>query len=537
MNRAALAPLGACALLFGLHEIARGQEVNTAPPASIAPAKTSLERVLLANALATGKLHPGLSPARRERWSMRFGSMSGTIVYVASGREYREDEILGPDHEARGYDGSTLWSMDANGQVAVGAGIHQSDNVDAAALRSPGHRGVTLLGRTTEPVDAYVVRVQPAGGRLEYRFYDAKSFLLDRVEEIRRDRRVTITFDDYRTTDGLTEPWHVHTSDGFATNDSDRTLQSLEHDVRVDPSELAVPKSTPLITLGTSPVRVPVKMSGDGIVVPVKIGADTVDFFLDSGASGIVVDNAIVEALGIPEHGRVTSETAGIYVESDVVIPSMSAGPLTLHDVHAESLPFTQWTESAPVAGLLGFDFIHDVVWHVDYEHGTLDAIAPAAFVPPVGARALDVTFDDDVPTLSLSIAGVEAPAFVVDTGAYRSMLFSGYVTAHASRLTDEGLGQAMTDAYPFVNDFSGVGGTVDYRPLQTGPLVVGSLSFPAWLFDVAQSSSAFEFQFEDYDGLIGQDFLRNFDLYLDYPDHKIYLVPNDRFRQRWAPG
>jgi hypothetical protein len=62
--------------------------------------------------------------------------------------------------------------------------------------------------------------------------------------------------------------------------------------------------------------------------------------------------------------------------------------------------------------------------------------------------------------------------------------------------------------------------------------VALGGWSFPTWLFDVTQNAAAFEF--EDYDGLIGQDFLRNFDVYLDYPNAKVYLVPNDRFYDRW---
>ena len=90
-----------------------------------------------------------------------------------------------------------------------------------------------------------------------------------------------------------------------------------------------------------------------------------------------------------------------------------------------------------------------------------------------------------------------------------------------------------MNDAFPFINDFSGVGGTVDYRPLEVGPVVVSGWSFPKWLFEMTQNAASFEL--EDYDGLIGQDFLRNFDVYLDYPHDKVYLVPNDRFRKRWG--
>lgn len=513
---------------------ARADEVDTGPPPGIAPAAISLENLLRANARAVGTLPPGLPPGRRERWTTALGSMTGTITEVEFGEDFREDEVLGPDHVAKGSSAGRSWSMNANGQVCFGNGLHRSDNVDAVALRSHSRLGVALLGRVQTPIDAYVVRVQPANGRLEYRFFDAKTFLLDRIEEIRQARRLTVSFSDYRTTHGLTDPWHVHVSDGFATNDEDRVLVSLDLGIRIAASELGVPTpKPPLISVADSPVRVSAEMSGDDIVIPVGIGGHTVDFILDSGASGIVIDNALAQAFGIKEYGRITDETAGTYVESNVVIPQMTVGTLRLDNVHARSLPFAQWSDSGkPIGGLLGFDFIADVVWHVDYQRGTLDAIAPSSFVPPASARAFPVTFDDFVPTFGITIDGVPGPAFILDTGAYRSTIFSRYVQMHANRFPDRGLGEAMTAAFPFVNDFSGVGGSVEYRPLELGPVVVGTWSFPTWLFDVTQNASAFEF--EDYDGLIGQDFLRNFDVYLDYPNARIYLVPNDRFRQRW---
>ena len=50
----------------------------------------------------------------------------------------------------------------------------------------------------------------------------------------------------------------------------------------------------------------------------------------------------------------------------------------------------------------------------------------------------------------------------------------------------------------------------------------------------LTQNAKAFES--DDEDGLIGQDFLRNFEVYLDYPHSRIWLVPNERFKARW-PG
>lgn len=79
----------------------------------------------------------------------------------------------------------------------------------------------------------------------------------------------------------------------------------------------------------------------------------------------------------------------------------------------------------------------------------------------------------------------------------------------------------------------NGVGGSIQVSHIQVPSLKIGSVVFPRWLFSVTRDAPSFEG--EDYDGLIGQDVLRNFDLYLDYPGMKIYLVPNDRYHARWG--
>lgn len=513
---------------------AGADEPDTSPPPGIAPATMTLERLLVANKRAQGALAHGVAPTRREQWKTSFGSMTGTLIYVQSGKNFRADQTLGPSSTAWGSRDGRAWQMNANGQVAAASGLHRSDDVDNSAFERGG-AGVTLLGRVVQPVNAFVVRVEPSGGRLEYRFYDAKTFRLDRLEEIRDGRRFTVILDDYRTTDGLVEPWHIHTTDGFATNDGDRMMLSLQVGTAVAPSETAIPPDRlTLIAPASLPAQIPATMSGDAFVIPVKLGAYTVNCIFDSGADGIVIDSAVIAALGLKAYGRITSETAGTYVESDVVIPTMSIGNVTLNGVHARSLPFTQWTDTGkPIAGLLGYDVIRSAVWHLDYVRGTVEALPAATFTPPPNARALVATFDDDVPTIDVTIDGLAGPAFVLDTGADRSTIFSRYADAHPRELRDRGLGEAMNDAFPFINDFSGVGGTVDYRPLEVGPLVVSGWSFPKWLFEMTQNAPSFEL--EDYDGLIGQDFLRNFDVYLDYRHAKVYLVPNDRFRERWS--
>ena len=190
-------------------------------------AAMTLAYVLAGNARAEGKRAAGVPDTRSERWKLTYGTLTGTRDERSSGDDYRIDEVLGATHTAHGSIAKTLWHMNANGQVLTEAGIHRADDTDRAALRSPGRSGVTLLGEVDTPVKAFVVKVDPPDGRLAYYFFDRSTFLLDRVEAIVDGRRLSESFDDYRTTQGMTEPWHVQRSDGYATNDEDEVLQSL----------------------------------------------------------------------------------------------------------------------------------------------------------------------------------------------------------------------------------------------------------------------------------------------------------------------
>jgi hypothetical protein len=508
--------------------------VDTSPPPGIAPASISLAALLSHNKFAAGRVDPGTPRTRVEHWTLAYGSLTGTRDEWHNGTDYRVTEVLGPDTESYGVSGGRHWQQNANGQITFENGLHERDATDNAALRDASSAGVTLLGHTASPVDAYVVKVDPPGGRLEYVFYDAKTWLIDRVEAVRDGRRTTTTLADYRLTKGLKEPWHVHWTDGFATNDGDEIMQSLAIGDPVAAAQTSVPApGPPLFAAPSTLTAIPATIEDDRIVIAAKLGGHSVHFLMDSGADGIVIDRDIVDAVGIKRYGKMTGETAGAYAESSAVIPEFAVGSLSLHNVHVRALPFVQYAaDGKPVAGLLGYDFICNAVWHVDYQHGTVEVIDPQAFVPPAGAKALSVRFDDRVPAVAASLANAAVPAFIVDTGADRSALFSSFLQTGGKNISDRGLGTSMRAAWPFVDDMEGVGGSVDYRPLQAGPLALGAWSFPKWLFYVTQNAPAFEF--EDYDGLIGQDLLRNFDLYLDYAHSKLYLVPNDRFRQRW---
>lgn len=507
-----------------------------AAPAGITPTAMTLKRVITLSRVASGKLPPGTPHTEIESWTYRDGALSGTETTVTSGEDYRTDITEGPFHNAEGALAGKAWEQNRNGYTRIITGIHKRDdaNEEARAHALERGSGVTLLGEVAGPVHAYVVKVDPPHGRVEYVFYDAATYLVVRTESAVEGRRIVYTYDDFRDTEKVRRAWHVHRSNGFKDDDKDWTLQSLSYGITVDPAKLAMPAPATALILSGAKVALPARMSGDRIIVRVGMASHKVDLQLDSGASGILLNQAVADATGVKSFGQKTEVTAGQYLAADALVPKMDFGVAVMQNVAARTAPYAELTyDETPVAGLLGYDFIAGCVLHVDYYDGTVEAIAPSSFSPPASAIALPIRLDDGVPIVSVQIGSATASHFIVDTGADRSMIFSAFAQAHPKDVADQGLGQELADSFPFMVDIRGVGGKVHVRQVQVAALGIGSIRLPDWLFDVSQDAPSFEG--EDYDGLIGQDVLRNFDVYFDYARAMMYLVPNERYRQRWG--
>lgn len=526
-------------LLLVLASAALGAETRdpATPPLGVATTTTSLTEVLNAARTAAGT-HPASPREISEKWTVKTNDLSGTETYLELGDDYRSDSNVGKLHSAEGRVHGKSWHQNYNGYVVVETGVHRRDETNTSALAHAlqgNVAGVSVIGEVADP-PAYVVKVAPADGRVEYRFYDKNTHLLVRTERAVEGQRVVTVYDDFRTTDGVTRAWHIRRGDGRPYNDEDSRLESLDQTTPIDPARFEIPQDVraPFSPPGRR-VKLPAKIIDDRIIVTAEMGRHRVNFQLDTGASTILLDRSVTDALNIASFGKQTEATAGAYVATKAIVPKMTIGQLVLTDIVVETAPFSFYgDEHTPVAGLLGFDFIAGSVLAIDYEAGSLEAIDSATFAPPEGAIVIPIRLDDEVPIVAARVGGAEGSHFILDTGADRSMLFSDFVGAHPVETTDRGLGEAMLASFPFLSNVSGVGGRMRVRPVQVSSLGVGSLTLPRWLFEVLQNEER-SFEGEDFDGLIGQDVLRNFVVYLDYRHAKIYLTPNERYRQRWG--
>jgi hypothetical protein len=505
-----------------------------APPPGMVPSTSTVGSVLAAWRAAEGKAIKKVT-TEVEVDSVDAYGLTGTDRTVTAGDNTRDTFTLGPTTTESGRYNSQSWRLDENGVVVFESGVHQKNEIDAQALHNAAEAssaGVTLAGEVDQPVSAYILKLNPPNGRLEWLYIDKKTSLLDREDDAYPDRRLTSTYDDYRAVNGIVEAWHTHFSDGWAANDFDVHIQSDEVGTVVADDEVQIPDSRVSVVSfppNTAGVVLPARVDNGTIVVRVTINGRGLDFALDSGSSGILMDNEIARQLGIKTFGQSLEITAGPYQQTQAIIPEMDIGSVTLRNTYVDCVPFAQpLTFETKLVGLIGFDFIASAVIKIDYDKGSVTAIPRDAFSPPVNSIALPAALDDGVPVVEAQVGNAVGNHFILDTGSAESTLFSAFVAAHPDDVKDEGLGHFVSQYMPYVTA-EGVGGILREQVLQVPSYRFGTVKFSDFVLYRTIDAPAFES--EDYDGLVGYAALRFFTVMLDYKEGMVYLQPGSLLR------
>jgi hypothetical protein len=453
----------------------------------------------------------------REVDETRQGGLVVHSVLVTAGDDYREDEVNGPVDTSSGRFGGQRWRQNANGQTV----LEQPDPGEVAP-----ERRVASVSRIATPVDGYVLSNLDAHGLGTKRYIEAATWHVVREDDIRVSMTRVTTYDDFRTVAGYTQAFHQKMTDGHPENDLETRIVSFDP-APVPRSAVAIPDTRRVLVefpAGKTSVMLPVRYENGQFIVRVMVGQRGLDFVLDSGASGIFVEDDVAKQLGLEEYGSYSNGVnAGRFRQSIAVVPRMSVGDLTMKDVAVYTLPSLP-TEGAgfKAVGLLGFDFIGDIGLKLDYARGAATAYESDSFVPPASPElAIDVRLGDGVPLTTVAVNGSASERFMIDTGSHGALLiFDRFARRYRSALVDEGGGGDLRIAYG-----RGVGGDFDLLPYQLRSVRIGNVDFQDFLAYVVRQHKLYD---QDVDGLIGDGFLRLFDVYFDYAYSKIYFVAND---------
>jgi hypothetical protein len=480
---------------------------------SFSPSDLTAVQILSKSHAAYGKLEPG-------DYVSVYRTHGGGIETVETTRTSGDDSITTYQSDiyttAAGWYHGQSWTQDENGVVLLRSNFRSRVDPNVLALRHPEDPAnrVTVLGLTGASPATYVIEVNPPGGYDEFRYYDATSFLLDRVVWFAKDRyKHTTEYGDYRKIFGRAIAARQTYSDGRTQNDRVSELVSYDR-APANAAPLTIPESRPLFDLpGDKPIVLPARFENDGIVIRATINGRGLDFMLDTGASVLTIDPGVAHELGLASYGKETETMGGNVDISRTRISSMNIGPLQLHNVTFNVTPLDLQTEDARVVGLLGCDFLASAIVGIDFKRQTVTLYPRATFsAQSLGATAYPIEIDDGIPRIQAFVGGVPG-SFLVDTGSFSMFFYPQYVKKIDAK--PEGVDVVQTEA---------VGGEVDAHPYDFDDFIFGGIKYNHGTALVPMTST---FDILDYDGILGRNLLQEYQLYFDYANRTLFMRNN----------
>jgi len=528
--------VGAALLSAAMKSAAAGSADDAklvAPPHGIVATSATVASVL--------RLHEGAigTPAssggtRREAWARNEMGLAGTETLVRVGLAYHARLQRGPFLDEYWQVDGKRWHRSPNGVVSA----MQSEDYDSfTMLRVLEDAGdpksdVKLLGEIVDPKPAYVLEVRRSGYKHpEWILFEKATGLVSRVEAVEGTVRVVSTYDDYRTTNGLTEPWHVHDVFGDTGAELDYARKSQTFGEPVDSHEFDVPSGGFEPARFGEPAILPSKIPFGSVIVRLVIAGRGLDFEVAAGESKSYINRDVALELNLPTFDQLTRAKNGKKVGFDTQIPEATIGQTTLRNFAVRAVSFSYHpTEDTKVVGVLGYDFLCSGVFKIDYVKGQLEFVNLSEEVPKMkNAFTLPVSFDDGLPFIKGSIASHESEDILFDNSFTFSMLFGSFTNRFPEAVPDT-QGKKHKSVVPFA-DSSNYGREADVWLSKLSEMKVGTQKYLNLGMFATDGDAGYD---HPVDAVLGFDFLLLFDVYLDFSHERVILNPNENFARRF---
>lgn len=270
------------------------------------------------------------------------------------------------------------------------------------------------------------------------------------------------------------------------------------------------------------------QVTGGVIIIQAQLSPfpDTLQFIFDTGSSGISLDSATVQYLGLEptNTGQLIRGVGGIRA-----VPSLQNKSLKIGQLEVDSLDFyvndyTVLTSNygVRVDGVIGYAIMSRYIIQVDYDKQEINLYSPGEFTYPRKGIVLRPQINKlpAHPTLVKDVK-LDSTNMMIDIGAGLNLLFS---TRYA-----RGLGVLDTTRKSWTTSGEGIGGQITLRLTLLPMFQIGPYRFkkiPITIFEDPYNVTNFPF----WSGLIGNDLLRRFNLVINYPKNEIHIRPNGNY-------
>ena len=472
------------------------------------------------------------------RGTVNYNGQKGTFeTYVVLPDHSRTDIVFEHYKTTSAYDGTTAWRIDMNGKLTILEGEELRDVQSRLYFESyswlfpdrfPGHveyHGEKRVHRKTY----HLVAFYPLDQDSTKGYYD-KSEGLSRMGYTYSDNDKIVTeHSDYRKVSGVMVSFHsVATSDGTPLK-AEADLDTMLFNVPVDTTMFLCPDSVKKdyhFPESVDSVGVLFDYYGGHIYIPATVnGKKEAWFILDSGASGNVLDDDLVDALKLPSVGTVPTKGIGGFDKINLVrIDSFAIGNLLLQDQVCGDFDLSGVASVAPsgetFGGVLGFDFISRFPLLIDYRDSMLTVYNPDHFTPPDGGVEVPFELAHNIPRIKAELNGI-AGDFIVDLGNSSGLI------VHKEFADEHDLLSKLDDVRRSAVWLGGVGGNVRGTTALAKSLKIGTIRIDSLGVILPESSKGITGSSE-LAGNIGNLVLENFRVLFDYANRRLVFFPHE---------
>ena len=253
---------------------------------------------------------------------------------------------------------------------------------------------------------------------------------------------------------------------------------------------------------------------------------DTLNFILDTGSGGISLDSSTVIRYDLrPTPSNLTIlGIAGIRKVSFLYnqklrLPGLTVDSLNFHINNYEILASVYGEK---IDGIIGYSLLSRYILYLDYDNYKIEVYTQGRIKYPKGGWL----YEPILRTLPVQTARIRDE-----------------ITVNSRFLFDIGAGLCMMLSKEFVEDSNffdkkrvlyakeaeGVGGKIDMQLTVMKEMRMGPYRFrnvPVFIFDDLYNVTSYPY----LSGIIGNDLLRRFNIYLNYAKKEFYFTPNTHF-------
>jgi hypothetical protein len=301
---------------------------------------------------------------------------------------------------------------------------------------------------------------------------------------------------------------------------------------RHDP--IRAPQETARLPEGMSSVVVPLRTSGEHILLPVAVaGSAPIWVVLDTGMPGpgvLLYDGPRVDALKLA-YGPMRAQVGGAggagrtfeaRIAPDV---TLRIGDAEISGAIATVLPRVPFL-SATHNGIIGNAVFRNFVVTIDRDRGVIELTRPEAFAPPPGAGEVAIELVRNTPYVEAGWVGSDGRVvpleLVLDLGATHPVSLNA--TSNPAIVVPEDALRTRVGR--------GMSGPVAGRVGRIAGLVLGGHRLENLIATFPDPAHENPRGLDSRNGNLGVGALGRFNLSIDYHAKKLYLAPNHRFAE-----